>query len=108
MDPRAAEVSPHARETPAPDRWAWERSLWARGARHVAGVDEAGRGPLAGPVVAAAVILPPNVDATGHDAPKKLPPPARERAGAPLRCEAGPIGVGLVEAGEIDRLNNQR
>lgn len=70
----------------------------------VAGVDEAGRGPLAGPVVAAAVILPARGVPRGIDDSKKLSAAERERLHGRLRgCAA--VGVGVVEADEIDRLN---
>ena len=71
----------------------------------ICGIDEVGRGPLAGPVTAAAVILPP----TFHTAPlrdsKALSPAARERLYATLQAEATAIGVGWVSAEEIDELN---
>jgi ribonuclease HII len=70
----------------------------------VAGVDEVGRGPLAGPVVAAAVILPAGFDPAGIDDSKKLSPAARERAAARITGAAA-VGIAIVEAGEIDRLN---
>ncbi|MBI0476068.1 ribonuclease HII [Sphingomonas sp. MA1305] len=70
----------------------------------VAGVDEAGRGPLAGPVVAAAVILPARGVPRGLDDSKKLAPAERERLAGLIRQRAG-VGVGIVEADEIDRLN---
>jgi ribonuclease HII len=70
----------------------------------VAGVDEAGRGPLAGPVVAAAVILPPKGVPRGIDDSKALPATERERLCARLKgCAV--VGVGIVEADEIDQLN---
>jgi ribonuclease HII len=70
----------------------------------VAGVDEAGRGPLAGPVVAAAVILPARGVPRGIDDSKKLSAKERERLALRLRgCAI--IGVGIVESDEIDRLN---
>lgn len=70
----------------------------------VAGVDEAGRGPLAGPVVAAAVILPPKGVPRGLNDSKKLSAAERERLhGRLLACAT--VGVGIVEADEIDRLN---
>jgi ribonuclease HII len=73
----------------------------------IAGVDEAGRGPLAGPVVAAAVILPlapvPALD--GLDDSKRLTAPARERLAALVREHAVAIGLGWADAGEIDALN---
>ena len=70
----------------------------------VAGVDEAGRGPLAGPVVAAAVILPAKGIPRGLDDSKKLSAAERERLCALLKLRAM-IGIGIVEADEIDRLN---
>jgi ribonuclease HII len=83
----------------------FEKEIRARGFRHVAGLDEAGRGPLAGPVVAAAVILPPRARLAGVDDSKKLSPKQREEAFALLQEKASAIGVGVVEAGEIDRMN---
>ena len=70
----------------------------------VAGVDEAGRGPRAGPVVAAAVILPARNVPRGIDDSKKLSAAERERLCALLHTRAR-VGVGIVEADEIDRLN---
>ncbi|WP_174286354.1 ribonuclease HII [Sphingomonas bacterium] len=70
----------------------------------VAGVDEAGRGPLAGPVVAAAVILPAKGVPRGIDDSKKLSAAERERLCALLHQRAC-VGIGVVEADEIDRLN---
>jgi len=70
----------------------------------VAGVDEAGRGPLAGPVVAAAVILPAKGVPRGIDDSKKLSAAERARLHDRLR-DCATVGVGIVEADEIDRLN---
>lgn len=70
----------------------------------VAGVDEAGRGPLAGPVVAAAVVLPARGVPRGLDDSKKLPAAERARLCALLHARAV-VGVGIVAADEIDRLN---
>ena len=70
----------------------------------VAGVDEAGRGPLAGPVVAAAVILPERNVPRGIDDSKKLTAAERARLHALIMARAC-VGVGIVEADEIDRLN---
>ena len=70
----------------------------------VAGVDEAGRGPLAGPVVAAAVVLPAKGVPRGIDDSKKLTAAERERLCVLLHSRAC-VGVGIVEADEIDRLN---
>lgn len=82
-----------------------ERGMWERGIRHVAGVDEAGRGPLAGPVVAAAVILPQDCDLRGVDDSKKLSAQKREALFDVIRQEAVAVGVGRVDHEEIDRLN---
>lgn len=70
----------------------------------VVGVDEAGRGPLAGPVVAAAVILPERGVPRGIDDSKKLSPTDRARLAERIR-DCAQVGVGVVEADEIDRLN---
>ena len=70
----------------------------------VAGVDEAGRGPLAGPVVAAAVILPERLVPRGLDDSKKLSAAVRHRLHDLIR-ERACVGVGIVEADEIDVLN---
>ena len=75
------------------------------GYRAVAGVDEAGRGPLAGPVVAAAVILPPGYEHPGINDSKKLSSRQRERLYAIIQHDAVSIGVGLSEAPLIDRVN---
>ena len=82
-----------------------ERRLWAQGYRHVAGVDEAGRGCLAGPVVAAAVILPRGVTLPGVRDSKTLSAAQREQALRAIQAQAVAIGVGLCTPGEIDRLN---
>ena len=70
----------------------------------VAGVDEAGRGPLAGPVVAAAVVLPERGHPRGIDDSKKLSSAERARLAMLIR-ERACVGVGVVEAAEIDALN---
>lgn len=79
--------------------------LWADGLRRVAGVDEVGMGPLAGPVVAAAVILPEAVDLPGLDDSKRLPRAARERLAGAIREQALAVGVGEVSNQEVDRIN---
>ncbi len=78
------------------------------GAQRVAGVDEVGVGPLAGPVVAAAVVLPERVELPGLDDSKKLTRRARERLEVAIRAQAVAIGLGRVEPDEIDRLNIHR
>lgn len=82
----------------------FERRARALGYRLVAGVDEAGRGPLAGPVVAAAVILPECFDLPGLNDSKQVPPKLRERLFVGIRQQAA-VGVGIVSAAEIDELN---
>ncbi|MGH9367399.1 MAG: ribonuclease HII [Thermoanaerobaculia bacterium] len=79
-----------------------ERELDRRGYRLVAGVDEVGRGCLAGPVVAAAAILPPDCVLPGLDDSKRLDAESRERIERLVRRRAVAIGVGVVEASEID------
>jgi ribonuclease HII len=85
--------------------WAEERAALARGFRTVAGIDEAGRGPLAGPVVAACVTLPPEIELPGVRDSKKLSPEQRERAFDLIHEHAAAVGVGIVEPAEIDTLN---
>jgi ribonuclease HII len=85
-----------------------ERALWVRGGL-VAGVDEAGRGPLAGPVVAAAVVLPAySKPIRGLRDSKMLAPAARTRLAALVRARAVALGVGAASVHEIDRLNIRR
>jgi ribonuclease HII len=83
----------------------FERLLWKSGIRSIAGVDEVGVGPLAGPVVAAAVIFPPQTEIAGVDDSKRLEPEVRLKLAAAVRQSAAAIGIGLAEVGEIDRLN---
>ena len=83
----------------------FERVLWKSGLRAVAGVDEVGVGPLAGPVIAAAVIFPPNAELAGIDDSKQLDPERRAQLAAKIRQTATAIGIGSAEVGEIDRLN---
>ena len=82
-----------------------ERRLRTDGLWPVAGVDEAGRGPLAGPVVAAAVILDPQDLPAGLDDSKKLSARARDVAYRQILHKALSIGIGLSPAQEIDRIN---
>jgi ribonuclease HII len=78
------------------------------GAERVAGVDEVGMGPLAGPVVAAAVVLPERPDLPGLDDSKCLGAKARERLARAIRGQALALGVGVVSPAEVDRLNVYR
>jgi len=80
-------------------------ALRAAGARHIAGVDEVGVGPLAGPVVAAAVVLPDRVDLPGLDDSKRLDARTRERLSAAIRAQAIAVAVAEVGPEELDRLN---
>ncbi len=82
-----------------------ERLLWSAGCARVAGVDEVGMGPLAGPVVAAAVVFAPGRALSGIADSKQMTRLARERMVEKIRRHALGIGVGLVEPEEIDRLN---
>jgi ribonuclease HII len=83
----------------------FEERARQRGARHVAGVDEVGRGPLAGPVVAAAVLLPEDFAPDGINDSKKLTDRQRETAFERICREAAGIGVGCIDAEVIDRIN---
>ena len=82
-----------------------ERELWAEGLERIAGVDEVGRGPLAGPVVAAAVIFQPEVRVAGVTDSKKLTESVREELVVEIRRRALCIGVGAASPREVDRLN---
>ena len=93
---------------PSPDTIPLEEQLRSEGFRHVAGVDEAGRGCLAGPVVAAAVVLPPEPlpPALADVADSKtLGRPRRETLADAIRREAVAVGVGQCSPAEIDELN---
>jgi ribonuclease HII len=83
----------------------FEEKARRQGFQVIAGLDEAGRGPLAGPVVAAAVVLPRTRNIQGVADSKTLKAEQREKALSLIRKRALGIGVGIVEAEEIDRLN---
>ncbi len=82
-----------------------ERSLWERGLLHICGVDEAGRGPLAGPVAAAAVIFPQDCLIPGINDSKKLSAKKRESLFEEITEKAMAVGVGIVSEKEIDKIN---
>lgn len=83
----------------------YENQARRGGARRVTGVDEVGRGPLAGPVVAAAVMLPENFPSDGINDSKKLSPRQRMAAFERICSQATGIGVGVIDAEVIDRIN---
>ncbi len=87
------------------DTLAFEQRARSRGYRLIAGIDEAGRGALAGPVVAAAVILPMGVRIDGVDDSKKLSPEKRERLFDVIMSQALRVGVGMAGHRVIDRIN---
>ncbi|MBR6969371.1 MAG: ribonuclease HII [Firmicutes bacterium] len=82
-----------------------ERRLWDSGRSYIAGVDEVGRGPLAGPVVAAAVILPRDFDVLGIDDSKKLSPKKREELFEVIKEKALAWAVCWVGPERIDEIN---
>lgn len=88
-----------------PGLWSYERAAWRAGYRSLAGVDEAGRGPLAGPVVAAAVILPSDFDPAGVRDSKTLSAAEREQAYPRIVAGCHAFGVAVINRGTIDRIN---
>jgi ribonuclease HII len=87
-------------------RRSFEQPLWDRGFRRIAGVDEAGRGPLAGPVVAAACVIPPDVFVAGVDDSKRLAPEKRLAVFEELHNQSEILlSIGIVDAATIDELN---
>ena len=88
-----------------PDQLWYEEKLWKKGTELIAGVDESGRGPLAGPVVAAAVIFPPKIQLEGIKDSKKLLPPKREELFEKIFNSALSVGMGIVDEKEIDQIN---
>ena len=85
--------------------FAEERILWSRGYRHVAGIDEVGRGCLAGPVTSAAVILPPDWAPAGLRDSKLLKPEDRRRLDIEIRAHAVAWAIAFVGPDLIDRIN---
>src|SRR2546427_12626518 len=83
----------------------FELLLWKSGVRDIAGVDEAGVGPLAGPVGAAAVMFPPETAIAGVDDSKRLDPATRASLADAIRIKASGVGVGTASVEEIDTLN---
>lgn len=83
----------------------YEEEALAEGFRHICGIDEAGRGPLAGPVCAAAVILPVGCQIDGLDDSKKLSEKKREALFQPIISQAVSYGIGWASEAEIDERN---
>lgn len=97
-------MKPDAEAPRPPSLLAYERGFWGRGFL-LAGVDEVGRGPLAGPVVAAAVVLPVDVFVEGADDSKRLSASTREALFQVILDTAIAVGIGAASVREIDRIN---
>lgn len=87
------------------DMWEIEKSYFDRGVKVICGVDEAGRGPLAGPVYAAAVILPPNAEIPGLNDSKKLSDKKRRELYPIIKEQAIAYGIAFADHREIDEIN---
>ncbi len=85
--------------------WEFEQGTQNKGYKIIAGIDEAGRGPLAGPVVSAAVILPPDFTCSGVTDSKKLSEKKREALFPEIKARALAVGIGMADHKEIDRIN---
>jgi ribonuclease HII len=91
--------------TSVKDLFIFEREAYRRGFQRVSGIDEVGRGPLAGPVVAAAVILPRQIELPAVKDSKLLTAPQREVCYKDILACTSAIGIGCIEPAEIDRVN---
>ena len=85
--------------------WSIEEELFSQGIHQICGVDEAGRGPLAGPVCAAAVILPPHLEIPGLNDSKKLTDKRRRELMPVIQEQAIAYGIGFASHEEIDEIN---
>ena len=85
--------------------WEIEQRYYSQGIQYICGVDEAGRGPLAGPVCAAAVILPPEIDIPGLDDSKKLSDKRRRELFPLIKEKALAFGIAFADEKEIDEIN---
>lgn len=85
--------------------WRFENEAYAQGYRAIVGTDEVGRGPLAGPVVAAAVVLPRGVEILGINDSKKLSEKRREALAEEIKAQALAYKIAEVSSAEIDRVN---
>ncbi len=83
----------------------YEQALYDKGVKYVAGIDEAGRGPIAGPVVAAAVILPQDFFLMGVDDSKKIRPSLRQELAFEIKRRALSWAVGIVSVSCLDQIN---
>ncbi len=92
-------------DSPPPTALEFEEQAQQRGFQAIAGIDEAGRGPLAGPVVAAAVILPEHFSLPGLTDSKKLSERRRQHLYPEIFQQARGVGIGVASPQEIDRLN---
>jgi ribonuclease HII len=92
-------------DEPTPTMWEFEELARRQGHRSIAGIDEAGRGPLAGPVVAAAVILDPEAGVDGINDSKKLTEKQREGLFDRIMATALAVGVGIMDHDVVDRDN---
>lgn len=92
-------------DTGASDLWRFENEAVQKGYTAIAGVDEVGRGPLAGPVISAAIILPFHSSISGINDSKKLTPKKRAVLYEAIYDQALSIGLGIIDPVEIDRLN---
>lgn len=105
LAPAGQDVGKSVSKILSPDLFSFERILWRHEWELIAGVDEAGRGPIAGPVVAAAVIFPKDCSFIPVNDSKKLSADQRERLTFLIVQQALSVGVGVVPQAEIDRLN---
>jgi ribonuclease HII len=85
--------------------WEFEHKTKSIGYQYIAGIDEAGRGPLAGPVVSAAVILPDSFNCPGVTDSKKLSEKKREALFPEINAQALAVGIGMASHQEIDQIN---
>lgn len=99
------ETSPKKLKLSWEERIEFEQTCWNNGYQRVAGLDEAGRGPLAGPVVAAVFVITPEFANPEVNDSKQLTPLKRERLYNLLTSGSWQYGVGIVEPDEIDRIN---
>jgi ribonuclease HII len=87
------------------DLFEYERAAWSRGFSHVAGIDEAGRGPLMGPVVAACVVFSEETLIPGLDDSKKLSEKKREKLYSEIVEKCAAFGIGIVDEKTVDEIN---